>query len=82
MATFKAADTSDIPIQALIPAAARYNDRTRNQKHSAALCPEIGFQYQKLKRIGTRAGYCLNNYDSSTNTSTLNAALIPIASIR
>lgn len=51
VAPFKAAGTSDILIHAVIPAAVRYNDRTRNQKHIAALCPDIGFQYQKLKRI-------------------------------
>lgn len=48
VAPFKAADTSDILIHAVIPAAVRYSDRTRNHKYSAALCPEIGFQYQKL----------------------------------
>lgn len=26
---------------------------TGSQKHSAALCPQIGFQYQTLKRIET-----------------------------
>ena len=51
VAPFKAAGTSGILILTGIPAAVRYIECTRNnQKHSAALCPETGFQYHKLRR--------------------------------
>ena len=51
-----AAGTSDILIHAVTPAAVRYNDCTRNQKHNAALGLQIGFQYQKPRRIDREHG--------------------------
>lgn len=50
VAPFKAAGTFDILIHVVILAAVRYDDHTRNQKQSAALCSEIEFQYHKLNR--------------------------------